>query len=234
MVDLLKKVDKNIKQVSPAYFRFLLQIRTVEEDLRELGRLEVFPSRSKQLLEQLGLKTCFCGDYLLFSKKEKTIKEAKESLNSSENSEWTNRKLGNLFGYPDCCIEHFNKNIDLMIAEEDLRLKIKTISKHTSGKISWLLNNFTYFSFTIHHNCSYNCEKSIEKAKKYSHLINKFSKKTHKKAEEKSKGVLVVDEVGNKSTFFKKYKKENGKIFIGRGGQKEIPENENLKTYIFN
>lgn len=232
MIDSLKK-DKLIDR---DYFRFVLQILTVQEELRKLGRLETdLVNRWQRVLNQIDLVTYKKGEFVYFAKKKKIITRVKELLNEDRSLK-LNKDLGNLFGYPNCCIEHFIKNIDLMIKEEDFLLRKKTITQHSQNNFSWLMNNFTDFPLILHNNCAYNCQKSINLAKKHSQLIKSFNKDIHKKIKSENIGVLVIDERKEKHSFFTNFNLVNKKIVVEDDNRKKTYFNTSdpdLKIYRF-
>ncbi|MGM0439079.1 MAG: DUF483 domain-containing protein [Patescibacteria group bacterium] len=231
-----KLLKENNELINHNYFRFLLQIITVQEEIRKLGRLETNLYRWKKVLKKMDLVVFEKDNFLYFAKEKEIIKKVKSILNGKQFLK-QNKELGYLFGYPNCCINHFIKNIDLMIEEKNFTLKRKTISKHSQNNFPWQMNNFTKFSLTLHHNCSYNCQKSLDLAKKYSHLMKSFNQEIFEKAKSESIGVVIISKENKRHGFLKKAKLNNHKVVVENDNSKKELLNlidADLKAYQFN
>lgn len=206
-------------------WRPFIEIMTVFEDLRKLGRVENSSAEeleiSKKVAENLGLKTKVFKQkvsglekelfFLLVSKKADILESAEEFHFGDENND-VNMKLGNLYGYPECCIRHFNENIDLMIQEKDLELKLKTIKKDGSGKYSFLMNNFNKSGFVFHHTCSYSCKETFRRADQVKKMIFNFDKNLFKHLKDKNRVAIIANE--ERCIFLKNFTLEKDGVTI--------------------
>lgn len=203
----------NERNPSPRELRALLQVLTVKEGFRSLGRLESADDIEfwERYSDSLGLKTFRYsvgnGDLLFVFKDGLSMEEViRQHFEAGSGYGINNRFLGKLYGYPECCIDHFNENAEIMLESRDDELKLKTISESKTRYISPYVNNFIG-GFISHLVCSYQCKRSLEIGERNAELIRSYSEDFHREAMNMVRGCLVLaDERG---TFI-----ENGHLFF--------------------
>ena len=107
------------------------------------------------------------GDFLIFISKDPAIKNISFSNISDD-------KLGQLLGYPECCINFFNRNKSL--ARKYNMDYVPLILKNEQMQAPYLINNIIrYFGYSLisHFPCTYHCENSIKIARKNLEILGK-------------------------------------------------------------
>lgn len=164
----------------------LLNILTVAEDLRQLGRIEIFEDKTSipdliRKAESFGLKTLHydTADRIdfLFSKSEDILNTAKDlHLNATEPIE-SNKILGKFYDYPDCCVKYFIDNLEHKLEEKrknkNYDLMQETILETKLDELPYYLNTFPGGNrFFFHLTCSYdNCQATRERAERNVELL---------------------------------------------------------------
>ncbi len=167
----------------------ILNMLTVAQDLRRLGRIEIFDNRPSLsdligMAEGFGLKTShyYINDRtdLLFSKDEEILEKAKDlHLNATEPVE-SNRTLGGFYNYPECCVQYFIDNLQHKLEEKkknkNYDLMQETILGVKGDELPYWLNTFPGGNkFFFHLTCSYEgCKKTREIAERNSELMKKY------------------------------------------------------------
>ncbi len=183
---------------NPRELKALVQVLTVKEGFRSLGRIESEDDIDfwERYSSNIGLTTFKRGtdrDRVLFVHRgdidiEKVIRH---HFKAGSGDGIDNNFLGDLYGYPKCCIDHFNDNSDIMIHSKDDELKLKTIYPLEESIVSPYLNNFVG-GFISHLVCSYRCEESLAIGKRNSEMIRSFSREFHNEAMRMVRGCLVL------------------------------------------
>ena len=146
------------------------------------------------------------------------IKISKINLNQFNFWEFSmlTRELGNLFGYPDCCIDFYVQcwrdhifNPPKWNEKEPNYVFYSYKNTKNKNKINFLLNNRSVYRLISHFPCSYECKKSLDFAKK---LFDNLPEKQRKLAEKALKrDILVWNE---ENALEKGDKLENSKNYV--------------------
>lgn len=237
---------------------FLLQIFTVKENKRRLGRIEnpVNINAWEKYCNNLGLKYYRYENksnhdvFLFFSKKEDYIKKGlyyhyfdKREVKPPNDS----IALGYLYGYPDCCIKTFIDNIKLIIQEKDFELKMKIIQKSKSNFLPIYTNNFYEFRPIFHHVHSYHCRNSIKIGKENLSIFKEYPDNLYKRLIKELRLCIVI--LKGQHLFIKNFScndhevkfslplegelKENLKDFRRKGSYIIKLNDERIKIFIF-
>ncbi len=223
-------------------FYFNFYISTVRFDQRKLGMLGFF-SRDKiencqAKVEKQGLITQIhkanpsdpAGEWLLYFSKSSDIVRKAIKLHHSKDSNWIkkNRELGQLYGYPKCCINFF---INLTERREFDYLK-KTLANSHSTRFPSLTNRFALNPFIFHVPCSFNCKDTIRLTRNYIKLARKISPLITEQILKNLKAVVLIttDSALNISDY-KLVKKTI--IFKEQDLRKALLEEERIRQYIY-
>ncbi len=189
----------------PRELRALLNVLTVKESDRDLGRIEEKDDIFfwERYSHNLGLKTLRHDikedKFLFIARNEDCIKKAiYHHFKAKSGHGFDNIVLGKLYGYPKCCVNHFNKGFKMMMEKKDAEFKLNTIRESKTRFFSPYINNFIG-GFITHHVCSYQCEETIKIGKRNSEIIKKYSEKFHQKAIKAVQGCLLA--IRNEYTF---------------------------------
>ncbi len=114
------------------------------------------------------------GSYFVYISKSKEKAEQAKKAEAESN----HKELGKLLGYPDCCINFFEKNFP--IESKKKNDYVLASLKNSKGFIFPFYNNVAIrhldLSLLSHFPCSLNCEESIKIAKNNLKIIEKHSK----------------------------------------------------------
>ncbi len=189
---------KMSRDPNPRELKALVQVLTVKGGFRSLGRIESEDDIDfwEEYSFNLGLTTFKHGTgrdrILLVHRGEIDIEKViYHHFEARSGDGIDNNFLGDLYGYPKCCIAHFNDNSDIMIHSRDDELKLKTIYPLKEGIVSPYLNNFVG-GFISHLVCSYRCGESLAIGKRNSEMIRSFSREFHNEAMKMVRGCLVL------------------------------------------
>lgn len=170
---------------------FNLNILTVKDGLRRLGRLEFFNYAQLVKYERVTMRSGLTvqryrpnvkeikdpsGEYLLyFSKSRGIVKRAIElhhlkDLGFSEQ----NKELGKLYGYPNCCIDFFIKG-GLYLAQQRIFNFLKKSIAYSKSKFPFLMNKFTLNPFIFHMPCGFNCDRTLKLVQEHVKLARKIN-----------------------------------------------------------
>lgn len=210
---MFKKSSYDLSDVHP-----LLEILTVKENKRKLGRIEDFPENLnywKKYAQYLGLVNTFYKRkisktvFLLLAREVAVLEKARrfhaieeEKIKRNEKRDELHSAFGYLYGYPECCVEYFKANHELTVKKDDLTLQIKTIKKENSGFFPLFVNNFIPTKFIFHHLCSYSCQKSLKIGKSNANLLENFNKELYQQVLAKNNLCLLL--VGDQYLFLEK------------------------------
>jgi len=150
------------------------------------------------------------GYYFFYiSKSKEKTEEARLLEDKNEH-----KNLGILLGYPECCSEFFERNFPI----ESKKQNDYTLAslKNSDGFQFPFYTNIASRHFDVsllsHFPCSFNCNDSIELAKKYLELIRKYDKKLADIIEGMSKGAVLYTET--KGVFLLRYPElEHNRLF---------------------
>jgi len=167
-----------------------LEIFLTLHELKPVSRIVVSESKLKEINEfcsNIGLyfavssfkivnKTCIIDKesdvsgsfFVYFSKDENKALEAKEA-----EEDFDDKKVGELFGYPECCREFYVTNYK---EAKDYGDDFAPITHRNSTSFSYYTNNLMrFFGFALisHFPCKHNCMESIKLGKTAYNLISK-------------------------------------------------------------
>ena len=228
-----------------------MEILYVLEDVKPAARLIVEEEKANatiKFLEQNGLKTAksnfkiqtftdenkhysnkgikipensqIKGQFFVYISKKKELAEKAKSAEQDNN----HKELGNLLGYPDCCIEFFEKNF----SEASTDLTLKTLENSSDFKFPFYTNigaRNMDLELINHFPCNFNCKSSIEIAKKNLEIIRKHSEEFSRIFEgmlkaailyTKDKGIFMLRDLvleKNKLTFSNIYGSSNNILY---------------------
>ncbi len=132
------------------------------------------------------------GSLFIYISKNKEIAEKAKELEKNNK----HKELGILLGYPECCSEFFEKHYE----EESKRYNDYTLAalKNSEGPKFPFYTNIAarHFDLTLlnHFPCSFNCEASIELAKKHLEIIKKHNKQTAETIKDVLKAAVLYTE----------------------------------------
>ena len=149
------------------------------------------------------------GYFFVYVSRDKAKAEkAKELENENKHKE-----LGVLLGYPECCAEFFEKNF----SEESEKQNDFTLAslKNSEGFQFPSYTNIASRHFDLallnHFPCSFNCEKSVELAKKHLEVIEKDDKEAAGIIKGMLKGAVLYT---NEGVFLlRDYKLDNNRLY---------------------
>ncbi|MEA3430465.1 MAG: DUF483 domain-containing protein [Nanoarchaeota archaeon] len=174
--------------------KFNHEIEAVKLGIKTVGRNEILASEIPEIIKSYKknkFSYSFLFDkkryiyFLYFSKNKDSIVKAKKydllinkPLNNEtktnynklnefiENHKESQRRLGELLGYPKCCVEFYIKIvINKLLSEISKESKFVIESIKNSKKFSSLINNLSRNRLISHFPCSYECDKSKRYAK---------------------------------------------------------------------
>ena len=117
------------------------------------------------------------------------ISQSKEKAQKTKELEAQNKhkELGISLGYPECCSEFFQNNF----TEQEPDLTLKTLNNSQGNKFPFYTNiaaRHLDISLLFHFPCSFNCEESVNLAKKHLEIIKKHDERAAKIIEDNLKG----------------------------------------------
>ena len=139
------------------------------------------------------------GYYFMYISKEQSKTEQAKQLEAQKK----HKELGILLGYPECCSEFFQKHSQNQ--EKTTNDYILPAYNNSQGYKFPFHNNIIarYFDYTLlnHFPCNFNCNKSIELAKKHLEIIQKHNPQLVNEIQKILKSVALFTEYSGKYLF---------------------------------
>lgn len=237
-------------------FYFDFYVSTVKENLRKLGMLGFF-SRARieayqTQAEKQGLVTQIhkanpgdpTGQWLLYFSKSSDIAKEAIKLSHSKNQEWLkkNRKLGELYEYPKCCIDFFirissnlapaeRREFDYLKKTLDSSLKL-SFDRTIETKLPSITNRFTLNPFVFHVPCSFNCKETIRLTKNHIALAQKINSLITRQILKNLKAVVLITD--DSAVSIAGYKLKKREVFFKKEDlKKALLLEEKIRQYIY-
>lgn len=186
----------------------IASVVNVKKGFRKVGRIEVSSEKALEewndICSLMRLETFKDieednGDLVLFySKNRDDLLNAVDLHKNDEDYIDPNKTLAHFYGYPNCCADHFSKNLEVVINHGDRELKFRTLKKESPGVYNVKMNNFWGAEFVQHHVCSFKCKKSLEIAKKKAKILKAVDRDFYKKLIDMRNVCIIYNEQNKK------------------------------------
>ncbi len=221
-------VAYDLKKASRLIYNEGNNLNSAKRFLKE-NNLSVEISSLKYIVEKDGNKTCYASYakpvnlnhkqkgflYIYIAQSRKVSRLAKICEKGQHETEF-----GRILGYPKCCIDFYNRNIQDCV-KKNLDLLFQVLAETDSPLPYPFLNNFVarFFDASLlsHFPCNFNCRKSLKQAKERLELVKSISPALAEHITRELKSLII--HTGSRGIYkINSFSLENGEIILKNKG----------------